>query len=103
MIGRGAQGKPWIFREMDYFLKNDAFLPPPDFIEIRQIMHEHLQEHYAFYGEAVGVRTARKHIGWYAKNLPNGEKLRSAANHAQTCEEQINEVDRFFMTLLQGL
>ena len=66
-------------------------------------MHEHLKEHYAFYGEAVGVRTARKHIGWYAKNLPDGEKLRSAANHAETCEAQINEVDRFFMTLLQGL
>ncbi len=102
MIGRGAQGRPWIFREIDYFLKNDAFLPPPDFTEVWEIVREHLQEHYAFYGEAVGVRTARKHIGWYAKNLPSGEKLRDAANRAESCETQINEVDRFFMSLLEG-
>lgn len=101
MIGRGAQGRPWIFREIDYFLKNDAFLPPPDFSEIRQILNAHLMEHYAFYGEAAGVRTARKHIGWYARNLPDGEKLRVAANQAETCEKQINEVNRFFLTLLE--
>ncbi len=103
MIGRGAQGRPWIFREIDYFLKNDAFLPPPDFNEIWKILREHLLEHYAFYGEVAGVLTARKHIGWYSRYLPEGEKLRIAANHAQTCEIQINEVDRFFMSLLEGL
>lgn len=57
--------------------------------------------HYAFYGEAIGVRNARKHIGWYARNLPGGEQLRQKTNIAVTCEQQINEIDRFFTSLLE--
>ncbi len=101
MVGRAAQGKPWIFREIGHFLQHGTFLPSPSLQEIWQILREHLEDHYAFYGETIGVRNARKHIGWYAGNLPDGEKLRHKTNMADTCEKQTNEVDRFFMSLLE--
>lgn len=102
MIGRAAQGRPWIFREIDHFLKTGSLPAPPSLDEIRQILLEHLDSHYAFYGETAGVRIARKHIGWYAENLPGGEHLRNKANRADTGEKQINEVNHFFMSLLEG-
>ena len=71
MIGRAAQGRPWIFREIDHYLKTGTHLPAPQITEIAEIMNRHLLEHYEFYGEYVGLRTARKHIGWYFKHLEN--------------------------------
>ncbi len=101
MIGRAAQGWPWIFREINQFLTDGTLLPSPDMSEVHAIVHEHLVSHYAFYGESVGVRTARKHIGWYTHFLPDGEVLRQQANKADTCEKQLNAVDCFFASLLE--
>lgn len=101
MIGRAAQGNPWIFRDISCFLEHGTLPAPPSWQEIWQILREHLVAHYAFYGEAIGVRNARKHIGWYARNLPGGEQLRQKTNIAVTCEQQINEIDRFFTSLLE--
>lgn len=100
MIGRAAQGRPWIFREIDLFLTDGILQPPPKMSEVHAIMREHLLMHYTFYGEYVGIRTARKHIGWYARFLPDGEVLRQQANHADSCEKQLNAVDCFFTPLL---
>src|SRR5690606_21651749 len=67
MIGRAAQGRPWIFREIAHFLDTGEQLAPPDIAEFRQLLREHLLDHYAFHGEYTGVRTARKHVGWYLR------------------------------------
>src|SRR6202020_2728594 len=69
MIGRAAQGRPWLFREIEHYLLNGERLPAPRIDEIQQVMNEHLEDHYAFYGEFTGVRTARKHIGWCTRRL----------------------------------
>ncbi|HJV73342.1 MAG TPA: tRNA dihydrouridine synthase DusB [Noviherbaspirillum sp.] len=96
MIGRAAQGRPWIFREIEYFLRTGTHLPPPLAAEVRVLMNEHLQAHYAFYGDYMGVRTARKHIGWYVRDLPEGENFRQRMNSLESCEEQLAAVDAFF-------
>ncbi|MEN3291288.1 MAG: tRNA-dihydrouridine synthase [Burkholderiales bacterium] len=96
MIGRAAQGRPWIFREIDHFLRTGEHLPPPLVTEVRALMNEHLQAHYAFYGEFMGLRTARKHIGWYVRDLPGGEEFRQRMNRLESCEEQLAAVDAFF-------
>jgi tRNA-dihydrouridine synthase B len=96
MIGRAAQGRPWICREIDYFLRTGAYLPPPLVDEVRELMHEHLPAHYAFYGEYLGVRTARKHIGWYVEDLPGGEEFRQRMNRLESTAEQLAAVDEFF-------
>ncbi len=101
MIGRAAQGRPWIFREINHFLKQGTLLSSPTILEIGQILREHLRAHYQFYGEATGVRTARKHIGWYARHLPNGERLRQKTNMATTCKKQMEAVEQFFTSLLE--
>ena len=101
MIGRAAQGRPWIFREIDHFLRTGRHLPPPRVSEVRALMREHLQAHYAFYGEFMGLRTARKHIGWYVRGLPGGEKFRQHMNRLESCEEQLAAVDGFFESQLQ--
>jgi len=101
MIGRAAQGRPWIFREIDHFLRTGEYLPAPLVEEVRVLMHEHLQAHYAFYGEFMGLRTARKHIGWYVRDLPGGEEFRQRMNRMESCEEQLAAVDTFFESQLQ--
>lgn len=70
MIGRAAQGRPWIFREIAHFLATGEHLPPPDLAEVRGWLLDHLDDHYSLYGEDTGVRSARKHLGWYAQSLP---------------------------------
>jgi tRNA-dihydrouridine synthase B len=95
MIGRAAQGRPWIFREIDHYLRTGERLPPPTVLEVRQLMAQHLLDHYAFYGETTGVRTARKHIGWYVRDLPDGEAFRQHMNRLETCDLQIKAVDSF--------
>ncbi|MBW8898616.1 MAG: tRNA dihydrouridine synthase DusB [Massilia sp.] len=96
MIGRAAQGRPWICREIDYFLRTGEYLPPPLVEEVRELMNEHLPAHYAFYGEYLGVRTARKHIGWYVEDLPGGEEFRQSMNRLESTAEQLAAVDEFF-------
>ena len=96
MIGRAAQGRPWIFREIDHFLRTGEHLPAPEIDEVRSLMAQHLRTHYAFYGELTGLRTARKHIGWYVRDLQGGEAFRQQMNRIETCEAQLNAVDTFF-------
>ncbi|WP_053293220.1 tRNA dihydrouridine synthase DusB [Burkholderia pseudomallei] len=96
MIGRAAQGRPWLFREIDHFLQNGELLPPPRIDEIRQVMNEHLEDHYAFYGEFTGVRTARKHIGWYTRGLSGANGFRHRMNTLETTREQLAAVNEFF-------
>ncbi|MEX5746593.1 tRNA dihydrouridine synthase DusB [Massilia sp. X63] len=96
MIGRAAQGRPWICREIDHYLRTGEHLPAPLVEEVRSLMNEHLPAHYAFYGEYVGVRTARKHIGWYVQDLPGGEEFRQRMNLLESTAEQLAAVDAFF-------
>jgi tRNA-dihydrouridine synthase B len=101
MIGRAAHGRPWIFREFLYFLNEAKKLPPPAATEMRAIVLEHLEGIYSLYGEALGVRVARKHIGWYTRGLPGGEALRRAANEILSAPAQLAAVGRFFDDLAE--
>jgi len=96
MIGRAAQGRPWIFREIAHYLSTGETLPTPEIAEIQNIMNEHLLDHYAFYGEYTGLRTARKHIGWYCKGLRNSHHFRQKMNTADDCKIQLQMVNDFF-------
>jgi len=97
MIGRAAQGKPWLFREIEYFLKTGEVLPPPRVAEIHAILRGHLADLYAFYGEETGVRIARKHISWYTKGLIGAAHFRHAMNQMQSVGEQLAATDDFFL------
>ena len=101
MIGRAAQGRPWIFREIDHFLRTGEHLPPPMVEEVRHLMDEHLRAHYQFYGEYLGVRTARKHIGWYVQDLEGGEAFRQRMNRMESTDEQLLAVNEFFDSQLK--
>lgn len=96
MIGRAAQGRPWIFREMAHFMATGTPLAPPLVAEVKHLLLDHLQDHYALYGEFSGVRTARKHIGWYVKSLPGGESFRARMNLIEDCGLQAAAVTDFF-------
>ena len=96
MVGRAAQGRPWIFREIAHYLQTGTYLPAPTVAEARLVMAEHLQAHYAFYGDYLGVRTARKHIGWYVRELPGGEEFRRRMNLLDQCADQLAALDAFF-------
>jgi tRNA-dihydrouridine synthase B len=95
MIGRAALGRPWIFRQVDHFLATGQVPPPPSVDELRALLQQHLHEHYAFYGEQQGVRTARKHIGWTARRLAGGEVFCERMNRIDTPHEQAAAVDAF--------
>ncbi len=99
MIGRAAQGRPWIFREIEHYLSTGQLLPGPGVEEIRTIMIEHLDNLYAFYGEYTGVRMARKHIAWYSKGQPDGAGFRRRVNRAETIDEQLRMTHAFFDSL----
>ena len=99
MIGRAAQGRPWIFREVAEFLRTGSLPAPPSVGELRAILGEHLLAHYAFYGEFIGIRTARKHLGWYVQGLPRGERFRAQMNLLQTSAEQLESVDAYLASL----
>ena len=96
MIGRAAQGRPWIFREMAHFMATGQHLAPPLVGEVKHLLIEHLHDHYTLYGEYSGVRTARKHIGWYIKTLPGGEAFRATMNLIEDCNQQAQAVADFF-------
>ena len=119
MIGRAAQGRPWIFREVDHFLRTGELLPPPPLDEIRAVLRGHLIDHYAFYGEHAGPRIARKHIGWYIdgwcgerrsgadragdldptqgllRARDDAARLRDAINRAERPEDQLALLDEY--------
>ena len=99
MLGRVAQGRPWIFREVTHFLATGTHLAPPLVAEVRRLLLEHLLDHYSLYGEFTGVRSARKHIGWYVKTLPGGEAFRAQMTELQDCEAQLQAVGVFFAEL----
>ena len=96
MIGRAAQGRPWIFREIEHYLSTGERLPPPLVSEIHAVLIAHLEELYAFYGRETGVKVARKHISWYTKGLAGSASFRHHMNQLETCEEQREEVNLFF-------
>ncbi len=99
MIGRAAQGRPWIFREVAHFLATGEHLPAPTVQEAAGWLLEHLKDHYTLYGEFIGVRSARKHIGWALRELPGGDALRDRINVIESCESQWLEVQRWFEAL----
>jgi tRNA-dihydrouridine synthase B len=88
MIGRAAQGNPWIFREIDHHLRTGGNLAPPGTREVRDTLLAHTSQLYAFYGEHLGVRVARKHVSWYTKGRPGGSEFRQAVNRAETRDQQ---------------
>ena len=102
MIGRAAHGRPWIFREFSYFLSEGTNLPPPAIAEMRSVALEHLEGIYALYGEELGVRIARKHIGWYTRSLPGGEAFRREANEILSAPAQLAALGHFFDGLAGG-
>jgi len=96
MVGRAAQGRPWIFREISHFLDTGTHLAPPLVAEVKRLLLDHLLDHYDLYGEFAGVRTARKHIGWYVNSLPGGEDFRARMNLLENCQAQMHAVADYF-------
>jgi tRNA-dihydrouridine synthase B len=103
MIGRAAQGRPWIFREIAHFLATGETLAPPSPREVRDILLGHLDDLYAFYGEPQGVRIARKHLGWYAKDRPENAAFRAVVNRAESAAEQVRLTRDYFDALEAGV
>lgn len=93
MIGRAAMGQPWIFREVDHYLRTHENLPPPTLHELTELLLDHLQDHYRFYGEYTGVRTARKHIGWYLADVPDSQHLIEQINALENTREQYQAIE----------
>jgi len=103
MLGRAAQGRPWIFRELAHYLRTGELLAPPLVVEVKRLLLDHLQDHYGFYGEYLGVRTARKHIAWYVQQLPGAAELRQRMNPVTDTEQQSAIVAEYFDQLAQTM
>ncbi|MBE9399203.1 tRNA dihydrouridine synthase DusB [Pontibacterium sp. N1Y112] len=103
MIGRGAQGRPWLFREINHYLATGELMEEPSLEEIRKILLGHLQELRTFYGDYLGVRIARKHVGWYLQARPEGKSFRKEFNVLETAEEQTSAIERHFDRLSDPL
>ncbi|MBK8071505.1 MAG: tRNA dihydrouridine synthase DusB [Ramlibacter sp.] len=103
MIGRSAQGRPWIFREVQHFLATGKVQAPPLVAEVRRLLLDHLQDHYALYGEFTGVRSARKHIAWYVKALPGAGDFLAAMNRIEDSDAQWQAVAGYFEELAQSM
>ena len=103
MVGRAAQGRPWIFREIAHFLATGATLPEPSLAEVRGLLLGHLHALHDFYGAPAGVRIARKHLGWYAKDRPENAAFRSVVNRAETAEAQLRLTNDYFDALDAGI
>ena len=96
LIGRAAQGRPWIFREIEHYLRTGETLPAPSLLEVERILLEHLAALHAFYGELMGVRIARKHVGWYLATLPGAREFRAQFNRLDSTDAQCAHVRAFF-------
>jgi tRNA-dihydrouridine synthase B len=96
MVGRAAQGRPWIFREIAHLLETGLPAPPPATRDVQRWLREHLHDHYALYGERTGVRSARKHIGWAVRGLPGGAAFRDRMNTLDDCKSQVQSFDDYF-------
>ncbi|WP_042428768.1 tRNA dihydrouridine synthase DusB [Comamonas granuli] len=103
MVGRAAQGRPWIFREIAHYLATGEHLAPPRVDELRSLLLEHLQDHYRLYGEGAGTRSARKHIAWYLRGLPGGEAFRQHINTIDDCQVQWQAVAGYLDALGQQM
>jgi len=103
MIGRAAQGRPWIFREVAHYLASGEHLAPPLVAEVRRALLEHLQDHYGLYGEYTGVRSARKHIGWYVRSLPGGDAFRETMNALESSAQQMAAVSLYLDGLAEKM
>ena len=99
MIGRAAQGRPWLFREIGHFLATGEELAPPLTLEVRRALLAHLQDHHGLYGEYSGARSARKHIGWYVRDLPGGAAFRARMNGIDDAAAQWQAVADYFEEL----
>ena len=103
MVGRAAQGRPWILREIAHFLATGQLLPEPTLAEVRAVLLGHLAQLHAFYGEPAGVRIARKHLGWYAKDRPDNAAFRGVVNLATTADAQLRLTGDYFDALIAGV
>src|SRR5690606_29969335 len=103
MVGRAAQGRPWIFREIAHYLATGQELPPPSLAEVRDLLLDHLRALYAFYGEERGVRIARKHLGWYARDRPENAAFRAVVNRAEDAGAQLRLTAHYFDALASGV
>jgi tRNA-dihydrouridine synthase B len=101
MIGRAAQGRPWLFREIEHYLNTGTHLMPPRVSEIHEILLTHLEDLYAFYGIETGVRVARKHISWYTRGLVGSAAFRHMMNQLPDIIQQRQAVNDFFYSLAQ--
>jgi tRNA-dihydrouridine synthase B len=103
LVGRAAQGRPWIFREIAHYLATGEILPEPGLHEVRDLLLGHLEHLHAFYGEVSGVRIARKHLGWYAKDRPENAAFRHVVNRADTASDQLRLTRDYFDALAAGV
>ena len=101
MIGRAAQGRPWIFREIEYFINSGEHMAAPQVGEVQRVLLKHVHELYEFYGEQTGLRVARKHISWYTKGLADSAQFRHRMNQLESCAEQLTAVNDFFDEQMQ--
>ena len=102
MIGRAAQGNPWIFKQIEHYLKHGEQLQSPAISEVRQTLIDHLHTLYEFYGDYTGVRMARKHIAWYSKGLRDGNPFRQQMNTLEHPQQQLDFTEQFFAKLEQS-
>ncbi|CAG4970383.1 MAG: tRNA dihydrouridine synthase DusB [Lysobacter sp.] len=103
LVGRAAQGRPWIFREIAHYLDTGTGLPEPSLAEVRDILLGHLRHLHDFYGEPSGVRIARKHLGWYARDRPENAAFRAVVNRAETADAQLRLTADYFDALVAGV
>ena len=103
MIGRAAQGRPWLLGQVAHHLATGGELPDPTLAEVRDILLGHLRDLHSFYGESSGVRIARKHLGWYAKDRPENRAFLAVANQATTADEQLRLTRDYFDALVAGV
>ena len=102
MIGRAAQGNPWIFREINHYLTTGKLLPEPSLQEICDTLLRHLSNLYDFYGEYTGVRMARKHVSWYSKGQPHGSAFREMMMRVESSQQQVELTRQFFNQLIEN-
>ena len=101
MIGRAAQGRPWIFREIEHFLRHGVYAPPASSAEVGRVLIAHVAELHAFYGEHQGLRVARKHVSWYMAGLGGGSEFRHNFNRLESAQSQLDALETFFLALAE--